>query len=212
MRLSSALLWHSLFASSFEDWSSFIFFTLSQVSAETFGSIISSTILSAFQVELFYRSLFLTSVACFVSVWMMNNNSFGRKGSFIFGLACCAISQLLRVGSLIINSSLCAMIASYLGLFGAMGSMAVGQAYTSGTRSNDIFYCSEFYWMIRQFLTQFKELFPTTVRIKATAVIYTGAMGGSFLVPIWMVMDSYIPWLATTINFTMMSIGGNLPF
>lgn len=125
--------------------------------------------------------------ACFVSVWMMNNYSFGRKGAFIFGLACCAISQLLRVGSLIINSSLCAMMASYLGLFGAMGSMAVGQAYTS-------------------------ELFPTTVRIKATAVIYTGAMGGSFLVPIWMVLDSYIPWLATSINFTLMSLGAFMCF
>ena len=89
-----------------------------------------------------------------------------------------------------------------------MGSMAVGQAYTSGTRSKK--YYRKIKGLIDSIFDRFKELFPTTVRIKATAVIYTGAMGGSFLVPIWMVMDSYIPWLATSINFALMSLGGDL--
>ena len=102
------------------------------------------------------------------------------------------INELFSVVSVFVDNTPMAMVSSYLGLFGAMGAMAVGQAFTS-------------------------ELFPTSVRIKvwffnvsvkhisiliveiklsteknpftATAVIYTGAMGGSFVVPFWMIID-----------------------
>ena len=75
------------------------------------------------------------------------------------------------------------MVSSYLGLFGAMGAMAVGQAFTS-------------------------ELFPTTIRIKATGIIYTGAMGGSFVVPFWMIIDGKLNWITACINCGLMVLCG----
>ena len=79
------------------------------------------------------------------------------------------------------------MCSSYLGLFGAMGAMAVGQAYTA-------------------------ELFPTSIRLKATGIIYTGAMAGAFIVPFWMIIDAKISWITTCINFAGICFCGEFLF
>ena len=90
---------------------------------------------------------------------------------------------MFRVLSLLLHNTPIALTSSYLGLFGAMGAMAVGQAFTA-------------------------EIFPTAVRIKATAVIYTGAMGGAFVVPIWMIIDDHFPWITPCINTGLMILCG----
>ena len=93
------------------------------------------------------------------------------------------VNYITRVLSLFINNIPVAMVSSYLGLFGAMGSMAVGQALTA-------------------------ELFPTSVRIKATGIIFTGAMGGAFVVPFWMIIDSRITWITACVNCVFMILCG----
>ena len=48
------------------------------------------------------------------------------------------------------------MISSYIGLFGAMGSLAVGHSFTA-------------------------EFYPSVVRTRGIGVTLTGAMGGCFM-------------------------------
>ena len=64
-------------------------------------------------------------------IYLMNTTRFGRRGAFAFGLFVIVVASCMRVVSVLIDSTLMAMISSYLGLFGAMGSLAVGHSFTA---------------------------------------------------------------------------------
>ena len=72
-----------------------------------------------------------------------------------------------------------------LGLFGAMGSLAVGHSFTA-------------------------EFYPTVVRTKGVAVTLTGAMGGAFLVPVLLQLDIKLgtPIYTAALNGIMMLLAG----
>ena len=71
------------------------------------------------------------------------------------------------------------------GLFGAMGSLAVGHSFTA-------------------------EFYPTVVRTKGVAVTLTGAMGGAFLVPVLLQLDIKLgsPIYTAALNGIMMLLAG----
>ena len=64
-------------------------------------------------------------------IYLMNTTRFGRRGAFAFGLFVIVVASCMRVVSVLIDSTLMAMISSYAGLFGAMGSLAVGHSFTA---------------------------------------------------------------------------------
>ena len=96
--------------------------------------------------------------------FLMNTQRFGRRESFAFGLFAIVVASALRIVSVLVDNTILAMASSYLGLFGAMGSLAVGHSFTA-------------------------EFYPTVVRTKGVAITLTGAMGGAFLVPILLQVD-----------------------
>ena len=116
----------------------------------------------------------------------MNQAKFGRKGAFALGLFVIVGSSAMRVLSILIDNTPLAMVSSYLGLFGAMGSLAVGHSFTA-------------------------EFYPTVVRTLGISITLTGAMGGAFLVPALLVLDDKLqrnrsvnlltPKLLAKINF-----------
>ena len=118
-------------------------------------------------------------------IYLMNTTRFGRRGAFAFGLFAIVVASGMRVVSVLIDSTLMAMISSYLGLFGAMGSLAVGHSFTA-------------------------EFYPTIVRTKGVAITLTGAMGGAFLVPVFLRLDAALgsPIYTAAFNGIMMLLAG----
>ena len=79
------------------------------------------------------------------------------------------------------------MVSSYIGLFGAMGSLAVGHSFTA-------------------------EFYPTIVRTKGIGITLTGAMGGAFMIPFWLIIDAKTgsAILTNSINGVLMLLAGLL--
>ena len=92
-----------------------------------------------------------------------------------------------RVLSIFIDSTPLAMVSSYIGLFGAMGSLAVGHSFTA-------------------------EFYPTVVRTKGIGITLTGAMGGAFMIPFWLIIDAKTgsAILTNSINGVLMLLAGLL--